>query len=394
MKMRIRPPRDDAEFSRQVELTYECFAGFGQPHSQTVAWLERLGRDNLRTAWLGDELAGALGILPFGQWFGGRSVSSAGISAVVVAPHLRGAGAGAKFIRGVMRDLAAGGCALSVLYPSTYGLYRKAGFEPAGSRILYRAAVSSFGLRDRSLAMRPYQPADLRAVRGVYAERARRASGNVDRTAQDWSRVLEGGADRKFSYVIERARAIEGYVCYSTSGGGSSGLAKINVRDMAASTPAAARRLLTYFADHATVTESLNWHGGPADPLFSVAREERVHVDDRVLWMLRILDVTKALEARGFPPGLNAEASFEIEDDLFPENCGRFMLRIADGRANVRRGGRGRVKLSIGALAPLYSGHLSAAGLQLAGLAAGSSDDLCALDALFCSSAPWMSDRF
>lgn len=393
-KLRILSPRNDRDFERAVDLTFEVFGGFGQPREQTVSWLNFIGRENVRLGWMGERAVCGLAILPFGQWFGGRSVSSAGISAVVVAPDVRGAGVGTRFIRGAMTELANSGFALSVLYPSTYGLYRKAGFEPAGSRILYRAEVTSFGVREHSLAVRPYEPDDLQAVRGVHEFCARRTAGNVDRTPENWRRILEYGADRKYAYVVEGKKGVEGYVIYTVSMVGQHPSMRFNVRDMAASTPAAARRLLTYFADHATMAESVVWNGGLADPMLVVAKEERFHVDARVLWMLRILNVKAALEARGYPPRLTTEASFEIEDDLFTDNCGRFVLRVENGRGSVRRGGKGRVKTSIRGLAPLYSGHLTARALQLAGLVDGPDEDLAALDALFGGVAPWMNDRF
>ena len=48
--------------------------------------------------------------------------------------------------------------------------------------------------------------------------------------------------------------------------------------------------------------------------------------------MLRIVDVAAALEARGYPAGLEAQLELEVEDELLAWNHGRLRLSVADGR--------------------------------------------------------------
>ncbi len=69
-------------------------------------------------------------------------------------------------------------------------------------------------------------------------------------------------------------------------------------------------------------------------------------------------------------------------------------MRIEGGQASVTAGGRGDLKLGIGALAPLYSGYFSAAQLAMMGLAEGSPDALAAASGVFPASTPWMTDMY
>lgn len=58
-------------------------------------------------------------------------------------------------------------------------------------------------------------------------------------------------------------------------------------------------------------------------------------------WMLRVLDVPRALSARGWPAHLEGELHLEVTDDLVAANRGRWRLRVTGGAATVEPGGRG-----------------------------------------------------
>ncbi len=60
----------------------------------------------------------------------------------------------------------------------------------------------------------------------------------------------------------------------------------------------------------------------------------------------------------------------------------------------VRKGGRGALRMNITGLAPLFSGHMSAAELLLAGLLDGSERELSRAGIIFSGPKPWMTDNF
>jgi predicted acetyltransferase len=110
--------------------------------------------------------------------------------------------------------------------------------------------------------------------------------------------------------------------------------------------------------------------------------------------VLRIVDVAGALSRRGYPPGLQAELHLDVHDDLLTHNTGRWQLSVAEGRAEVRPGGAGRIKLGIRELAALYTGHLSPAALQFSGALSGSDEDLALLALVFSGEPPRLTDPF
>jgi predicted acetyltransferase len=111
-------------------------------------------------------------------------------------------------------------------------------------------------------------------------------------------------------------------------------------------------------------------------------------------WLLRVVDVPKALEKRGYPVGVEAQLHLEVRDDLLVENNGRFVLTLSGGRGEVTRGGRGELQLDVRALAPLYTGLFTPHQLQLTAQIEASDAALSIATQLFSGSEPWMSDKF
>ncbi|MCX7011428.1 MAG: sterol carrier protein domain-containing protein, partial [Candidatus Sumerlaeota bacterium] len=111
-------------------------------------------------------------------------------------------------------------------------------------------------------------------------------------------------------------------------------------------------------------------------------------------WMLRVVDVAAALEARGYPPAFEAELHFEIQDDWLPWNNGRFVLQVSNGRGEVSPGGQGRLRMHVRRLAQLYTGHLSPGELRVVGDAEGPPADWAAAGLAFSGPRPWMADLF
>jgi predicted acetyltransferase len=388
----VRGDRLDAADAAAVERILGLAFGLGVESSR--AWLSRIDPANLRIARRGAAVAGALTLLPMGQWFGGRRVPMTGVAAVAVAPEHRGDGVGLRLMRDAVAELHAAGVALSALYPATEPLYRRAGYERAGSRFEIRVPARALAAAGRAAPLRPAEAADDAAIRDACRTRAAACPGNLDRNAYIWERVREPRGEIAQGYVVEGPRGrIDGYVFF-TQKRGDSYQYELNLTDLVALSPAAARRLLDFFADHRSMVTDVVWTGSAADAILAHLVEPSYAVKLLHSWMLRIVDVPAALSARGYPPGLKAEVSLAVSDDLVPANADRFVLEVAGGRGAVRRGGPGRVALDVRGFAPLYSGHLAPRALRVAGLLDGPERDLDAAAAIFAGPAPWMSEMF
>jgi predicted acetyltransferase len=232
-------------------------------------------------------------------------------------------------------------------------------------------------------------------VEEVYAERARRTAGQLDRNEWAWARVgyVREGKSRGFLVVGPDGKP-EGYfvLVLKTSPGDLP--YELDLHDLVVLTPEAGRRILTFLADYRSMSKHFSWNGAPTEPFEYLVGEDGMEVDWRAVWMLRIVDVKGALEARGYSPAVEGELHLEVADDLLPWNDGRFVLRVANGRGEVRKGGRGSVRLDVRALAPLYTRYLTPRELAAAARIEGSERELAKAAALFSGPQPWLVDFF
>ena len=388
----IGPPTDAAEL-RAFKAHFDHAFAADPPAVPDTGWLEdQQGAASFRLARLGGRVVGGLGLIPMGQWFGGRRVPMVGINAVAVAPEARYGGVASALIRGALHEARERGFPLSTLYPSTQPVYRRAGYEHAGVEVRYRVPARVLAPGGPRLPVRPLLDGDEPLMHDLYARRARFASGHLDRPPLIWTWLLEG--ERIFRYAAERDGTAEGYVVYHFTRQAGARARDLVVRDLVALTPDAARGLLALLAGHRSTVGDVVWTGSPADTMLLHLAEQEQAIARYQQWMLRLVDVGTALAARGYPPAATAEVHLEVHDDVLPWNQGRLVLSVAGGKAAVRPGGDGRIRVDVRGLAPIYSGYLSPLALLATDHVAGSEDDLAALGSLFGGAPPWMPDHF
>ena len=384
-------PADEGEVAAFAKIASQSF---GHEFKDVRDWINREGLENYRLIRRGDQLAGGLVVWPLGQWFGGRCVPMTGVRVVATAPEHRGRGVAGHLMRETVKEIHRAGVPLSVLYPATQPVYRRAGYELAGAQPTYRLAIAGLNVRDRTLEVRPIEEVDRETAHELYRRRARRTAGNLERSERIWRRVFEPRGEKSHGYLVQRDQTPEGYVVFWQKATGAVVGYDLEVTDLVALTPDAGRRILTFFAEHRSMAQHVCWVGSPTDPVNLLPPEQQLQTVRRIDWMLRIIDVRGALEARGYAPNVRGEIHFEIHDDLLPDNDGRFVLEVADGAGRVRAGGKGTIDVSIRGLAPLYSGYLSPLELQTAGYLEGPENELIAAGALFAGPTPWMPDMF
>jgi predicted acetyltransferase len=386
-------PSDDGELARYGEM---ALRSLGLPASRVPSFVGRLDPATVRVARQGTDVVGGLVALPMGHWFGGRAVPSRGITAVGVAAEHRSRGIASELLRTALEEARRDGVALSSLFPATFPVYRAAGYESAGNRIVYRVALSTVGAGAREPDVHRATPDDHPTMRALYDERSRSTSGAVDRTTYFWRRIFEPpSGDETVPYIVRGASGPEGYVVLSQRSA-SAPLEPIDIAvvDVVARTAAAGRRIVRMLADHRSIASHARWASGPGDPLLLLLREERLEVTTVQRWMLRIVDVRAALEKRGWPATATAEIHLDVRDPLLRENARRWVLEVDRGRVSVREGGSGGIAMDVRGLAALYSGFLSAEELRVAGLCDGDDAELARASAVFAGPAPWTADFF
>ena len=359
--------------------------------------VKRLQPENLRVVRRNGQLIGGLGMYRMGQWFGGRQLPMAGIAAVAIAPDQRSGGGAAFLMAEMLKELHQQGVPLSTLYPSTQRLYRKVGYEQAGTHCSYEMPLSRIELKDRPTPLRKVTFSDGdggdNSFRHLAAKRARLTNGNLERNEGMWERIVTVPEKTMFTYLIGDENAPEGFVIFYQDARRPDPI-KLYVRDMVALSPPAARSLWTFFYDHRAAAQSVNWVGPANDPLLNLPSEFDAKVNKQYRWMLRIVDVKKALSERGYPAGVEGELHLDIQDDVLPANHGRFVMKVADSHAEVEAGGRGDLRIDIRGLAPLYSGLFPPSLLQSTGQLEADERTLALASQIFVGPEPWMPDIF
>lgn len=386
----VRPPQNKEEVDALLENHRPIF---DVPAERIQAYGDLVGQENFRIILADGKLVGGLAIVHMGQFFGGNSVPTWGIAAVGVAPSVRGKGAATELMQAVMREAYEKGCPLSTLYPATQPLYRYAGYEVAGCLYDITLPLDVINMRDRSLNVRPIEEGDIEAIKHVYTQSVRHGNGPLDRGDYLWKRVFkprEGEAD---GFLVERDGEVEGYIYYIRRQGGKI-FYSLRASDLAAITPEAGRRLLSFLADHRSLADQISLYHPSTGPIWNLLPEQSCQVRLDTQWMLRVTHVIKALEMRGYAAGMTGELHLEIHGDFIEENNGRFVLQVADRRGKVTPGGEGRLKVHIRGLAALYSGHRTARQLMIADLLEGEPADLDIAEGIFAGPSPWMCDQF
>lgn len=365
---------------------------FGSTEAKATQWLRRGGIGNVKIKRAGGRVIAGLLEIPMGQWFGGRSVPMLGVAGVAVAPEARSRGVALSLMKETLLAARERGFALSALYPAAHTLYRALGYELAGSYYSYSMAAKDCPREKSAARVTLSTPDDVPALTALYQEIARERSGYLDRNAYIWNRIREPHEERALGVVARGEHDIDGYA-YMNQRPSKNGDYDLVLSDFVARTPLALRQMLSFLADHRSTAGSIIWRGSVADAAL-LTFSERVFTStvDRY-WMLRLLDVGRALELRGYPE-LDAEVTLDVVDELFPENAGTYKLSVAQGRPSVSRMAPGGVRLDARALAALYSGFLSAEELRRAGLLTTDSATLRLLSLLFGGTPPAMVDYF
>lgn len=373
---------------------------FGASPEIARAYLGAADDEQVRIAIHAGEPAGTLLRFPMGQWWGGRRVPMDGVAWVTVPPEHRGGGVATFLMREWLREARDAGFALGALYAAKQRLYRRVGFELAGLSAQIKLLLRELRPGDAAddvHAFRPVREDDDGALLALRGRFAATRPGWLDPHPMLWRRA-RGGFDKDNTtdgVVIERAGAPVGYLLVQPGAWPGPGRGcDLLVRDAAAADAPAWLAALRYLAGFASTFESATLSGGPDHPLTLLTEEQthRVQLPER--WMLRVLDLGRAVAERGFPEGVSGEVSLELDDPTLPDNAGRWTVRVEGGRGEATRGGDGAVRLSVNALAPIYAGYQSPAQLAAIGMVSGDERPLARLGAMFAGPAPSMSMRF
>ncbi len=377
-----------------ADIVSHAFAA--DPKMALNEWFVAAGFDNLRVVREAGAAVGGWIVIPMGQYFGGRSVPMTGIAGVAVAHHVHRRGIATDMMAQAVRELAEEGVALSTLYASTQSLYRKVGFEPAGSRYIARVQPRDIGIREPARGTERYLAENRAEVISLYDSLASASPGFIERGPYVWSRILDARFGKEAHGVLFRDPAgnLEGCVFYRKHSSRGEGH-RIEVTELLGKTSQALRQAWSFLGDLSTsVVDELTFTTAPTDPAYLVHPNPQFQVRLHENWMMRIAHLPSALEARGYAHALDLEVDFCVSDDIVSANTGQWHLVIRDGRGHVERGGTSNVQVDARGLAALYSGFADAVALRQLGRVHGDDRELQRLSLAFAGPHPWMREMF
>jgi predicted acetyltransferase len=362
---------------------------------------DRLRLHHYRCAFEGDRVLATAAAWPFRQWFGGAELGMTGIYGVTTLPEHRGAGLASRTIEQLLHEARERGVPLSALYPATLRPYRQLGFELAGTYTEHTVPLDALPDGAGPLAVEEYRPEDLEGVRASYRRVAAGWNGPIDCDEPDWwtARVL-GHADPTAIHrvVVARDEAgdVRGYLTLvkERAQGDFRVSFRLACRHLVAGDAAALSSLLGYLRGFRGLGQSVSFVGAPADPLTLVVAEQRVKPTRTIRWMLRLLDVPRALEQRGYPP-VSGRASIAVDDPLFADNRGPWLIEAEDGRVRVTKADRAEGRpLHIRTLSSLFSGYASPHDAVRLGMLDADDPAVPLFATWFAGPAPFMLDFF
>lgn len=351
-------------------------------------------------AWDGDELVATATVRSFTSWFHGAEVPTAGLAGVTVAAERRGEGVLRPLLTTALEDARARSAVISTLYPSSAGIYRSLGYEVVGSYEDVRVPLSALAAVRKPDAIRTRRATadDMGAIHDVYRAWGAAQNGPLTRSEEPFAMVADelvgpGSDYTGVSVAVSTSPGTEGRVlgfASWTRGEGDTRTHTIEVDDLVALTPDAARalwRVLGSFAPVAGFVEvatSGGWSG--ADVARLVLPDHVASAESRP-YMLRILDVPGALGAARLAP-VTVRVPFAVVDPRAPDLEGAWTLEVSDGVSHVVPSqacetAEDRLTFTSTGLAQSYAGAQSCANLRLAGQLTGHTDHDALWDALW-----------
>lgn len=400
-EFRYRPLGDDGPL-REAWARSGSLAFRNDP-DQIIEYLNRVDRNRWCRALVDkdDTLVATLMRTRIGMFICCDRVSAESVGFVSVPPEHRGRRVSVALMREHLLEAHREGSALSVLYSARARLYRGVGYETAGRRNMIEVPIRSVGPQSLEgvddVQAREMRESDLDEVRSLYTSCVRGFNGALDRDEWFWAYTLGAyGKRMRPAFAFERHGEMTGYVVLVTGDHiGRKRGSELHIYDLQFRDAPTARAIVRFLTGFNSTRGTMLMPGDTSHPLFDHLDELWHQVIGTDLWMLRVVDLKRAICERGFSPCLSGRVTIEIEDDLLGHNRGVWSIEVGSGSGVATRTDEtAQVRTTIGAFASIFSGFVSATQMHINGRIDGDPDSVRMLDGLFAASTPWMSDDF
>lgn len=373
MQLSIRGAKE-ADLDRLVEVHAACY-----PDGRTAAqrrinfvqnpWSKggKGGLSDLHVAELDGRLVGHGFGFPLSAYFGGRPVPAVGIASVGVAPEARGRDIGARIVSHIEDRARERGAVLALLYAFRHGFYAKRGYADVTPMQRLecdpRAIPSAWVAKARRAPLHAATAKDVRSITALHGRALERSTGGIVRPTTLWTRIF--ASERLHIVVLEEpvhGAGGGGYVAFEFLQDEEHARTRLDVRDSVADSDEARVILWGLLGMQAGQVAEVDVEIAHDDPIaFALTDidggrfgDERVeHALGSIVAgpMIRMLDVRRALAARGYTTSGDVDVKTKSHT-----------LRI------TARDGRGHVAKSAKRGSPLTTDERTLASMAFGGL--------------------------
>lgn len=271
--------------------------------------------------------------------FGGAAVPAAGIASVGVAPEARRQGIARALLEQLHAEATARGDALALLFAFRSAFYRPLGYGQAAPMLRLSfapEAVPREWMHHAHISVRAAKGDDRAAVEDAFRRAAHRSNGWVLRPPALWERLFAN--PRRVILVAEREGVVTGAIAWSLEQEEAHAETRLIVHDLAADDDATWRRLVGAVGAQAGQVHEAELSVPMGDPLAQAFVDVDAWRTGTMLVehelgaivggpMLRVLDLRRALEVRGW-----------ADDGTFAVDVGgeRWAVHVEEGRARAQ----------------------------------------------------------
>jgi predicted acetyltransferase len=345
----------EADLDRLVEVHAACY-----PDSRTAAqrrinlvqnpWSKggKGGLSDLHVAELDGRIVGHGFGFRLTTYFGGELVPAVGIASVGVAPEARGRDVGARIVSHIENQGRERGAVLALLYAFRHGFYAKRGYADVTPMHRLgcdpRAIPFAWVAKARRALLHAATAKDVRSVIALHGRSVKRSTGGIERPATLWTRIF---ASERFQIVVLEgaAHGAAGYVVFELLQDEEHARTRLDVHDLVADSDEARRTLWGLLGMQAGQVAEINVEIAEDDPIaFALTDIDGVRFgDERVEHalgsivagpMIRMLDVRRALGARGYATTGDVDVKTKSQTLRITARAGRGQLAKSPKRAS------------------------------------------------------------
>lgn len=373
--MEFRVVRSD-ELPRWREFDQYCFQ---VPDADLDAWIQNAFQpETVRGLFSDDgEMLATLMLLPYQIYVEGARIPMGGIGSVASLPENRRGGYVGELLIRTIREMKEREMPLSSLFPFKQSFYRRYGWEVSSAWLELEIPVGLFkSARVTEGVIKRYLPgqADWREVATVYDRWAAPQRGYMVRATEfHWrTKVFAPWARWAPHVAVWRPSASaepEGFLVYRFDKA-DDGSPILLAQQLVALTQHAWSALWGYVANHDSQVKWVGYRCRRDFPVWHMV-ENTSEVKMRVKsgWMLRLVDLKAAFEARPWPEDVAGSVTIGVRDDHAPWNGGTWRLTFEGGRAAVTAASVATPDLSadVQTWAQLYSSFVRPAAAAASG---------------------------